>query len=101
MMPCMELLLPKSLQNGGPQRLLRLAFVVLVCPVVTHVTAIKAAAQGTATRTGVPREVQTASRAKAEALPSPQWSNSTSEGAPTTQPRVRFEEGLLTIIANN
>jgi hypothetical protein len=97
----MELLLPKSLQNRGPQRLLRLAFVVLVCPVVTHVTAIKAVAQGTAARTAVPREVQTASRAKAEALPSPQWSNSTSEGAPTTQPHVRFEEGLLTISANN
>ena len=97
----MEMLLAKSLRNRRPRRLLRLGLAVLVCPVAMHVGAIPAAAQGTAAKTGVPPEVQTASRARSEALPSTQWSNGMSDGAPATQPRVRFEDGLLSISANN
>jgi hypothetical protein len=97
----MQILLPNPVQNRSRGRLLRLALLVLSCPVGMQWNAITTCAQGTAAKSGGPREVQTASKSRAEGLPSAQWPGSISENAPTTQPRVSFEDGQLSINANN
>lgn len=91
---------PNLARSRRQSLLLALPLTTLISFLAMQLLVTPVAAQGTP---GGSRgtQLQTAARARTVSNPATQWSAGSNENAASTQPRVTFENGLLSISANN
>lgn len=101
MMILQKVLSPTKLPKSRRESLLRASTSMILSSLVCMSFCATPAAAQAAPGDSRNSQVQTAARARNIRGPSSQWSAGAADDTPSTQPRVTFENGLLSISANN